>query len=82
MRRFLATLLVVAVFATTFWLSFLYAPDAQAIKCGYETTYYSDATYTTQVGVETWLPQACGCFYSIDGTTTVYKITVGRSCIW
>jgi len=82
MRRLLIAALVVAIFAATFWLGFLHAPDAQAIKCNFETTYYSDATHTTVVGQEIWLPQACGCFYSSSGTTSSYKVTTGSSCIW
>lgn len=42
-------------------------------RCGTETRYYSDSSYTTQVGAMTYTPESCGCTLSSWGNITFYR---------
>jgi len=83
MRRILAAALVAAVFATAFWLGFVVAPDAEAggqNRCGTQIKYYSDATYTTQIGLDVWRPESCNCFYHGWGSPSPWRVILPATC--
>jgi hypothetical protein len=68
-RIILAALLIVglaAVFAAT------PPSQAQSMRCGTEFIYYSDSTYSCQVGLRGWLPLDCGCASYGWGSVTPY----------
>lgn len=72
-RRPLLALVLALCLAVTF-LALHPVSQAQAqTRCGNEFYYYSDATYTCQVGYEVW---DCDCYYSSWGYRTVYRIIV------
>jgi hypothetical protein len=73
-RALLAVLLIAAAFVVT-------APQSASAIAGGNTycEYYSDGTYTTQVG---WCgPDCCGNF-SCSGEQTKYKICGAFNCVW
>ena len=61
-----------------FTLALLALPSrSRADRCGNEFDYYSDATYSCQVGMRTW---GCNCEYSSWGSTSPYRIIVSLGC--
>jgi hypothetical protein len=53
---------------------------AQIERCGHEIDYYSDATFTHFVGMQTWLPTNCACQYFHSGTFTSFRIITTSIC--
>jgi hypothetical protein len=58
------------------------APAALAVteRCGHEIDYYSDATYTHLVGMQTWLPTTCACQYFHSGTFSRFSKVILSVC--
>jgi len=71
--RMVALVLALATLAVV--LGFAVPEPVAAVNCGTETIFYSDASHTTQVGLQGWRWPKCGCgFYSI-GSTSPYSVT-------
>jgi hypothetical protein len=75
-RRLLLALALIVTLAATFLAA---PPPAQAVfsRCANEFFYYSDGTYTNQVGYEVW---DCDCTYSSWGTRTSYRVINSLNC--
>jgi hypothetical protein len=70
--------LVLALATLAVVLGFAVPEPVEAVNCGTETVYFSDASHTTTVGVQGWRWAKCGCgFYSI-GSTSPYSLTGPR----
>jgi len=73
-------LLIMLVIALTTSIILLVPAKADAICCGRRITehYYSDATYTTQVG--TCIDNECTGTYTCTGTQTIYERDTSICC--
>lgn len=81
MRRTLTVAVVLAVFVVAFAVGTLSAPVAEAAtKCGTQFKFYSDSSYTTQVGAMVWWPESCSCYFHSWGTLTVYRVVEDATC--
>ena len=73
-RRLLLALALCLTLAATFLAA---PPPTEAVQCGTEFDYYSDATYTEVGGSEVW---NCQCSHSSWGIRTAYRVTVPPNC--
>jgi hypothetical protein len=73
-------LLIMLLIALTASIVILVPAKAYAACCGWRTTerYYSDATFTTQVG--TCIDDECAGTYTCTGTQTAYETATQTCC--
>jgi hypothetical protein len=79
-RRTLVTCLVLAALASGAFLALAPSPAAATSRCGIEYHYFSDATYTLQVGYQGLTPITCGCRNFKVGTTSRFIRTDTAGC--
>ena len=74
--RVISLVLMLATLAVV--LGFADPEPVAAVNCGTETVYYSDASFTTIVGVQGWRWPKCGCQFYSFGSTSPYSVTGPR----
>lgn len=72
--RFRSRVVAFGLMLAALTLILLLPSDGAAIPCGYRYTYYSDASYTTVVGVSGTYSSFCGCGLYQMGATSSYRI--------
>jgi hypothetical protein len=65
--------LVLALASLALVLGFAGPEPVAALNCGTETVYYSDASFTVQVGLRGWHWARCGCQPYGWGVTSPYS---------
>lgn len=68
-----SVLLALGLVVVALCLGLLGPAESEAVPCGFEWRYYSDGTYSVQVGAAGNLPHECGCSTYSWGQTTLYK---------
>ena len=53
---------------------------ASADRCGTEIYYYSDASYSEEIGMRGWLPYECGCWSYGWGSISPYRLYYDAVC--
>ncbi len=77
----LVTCLLLSALAVAALLAAAPAPAQAATgKCGSEIHYYSDSTFTHQVGLRGWLPFNCGCQAYSSGTISSFSRVLSSVC--
>lgn len=82
-RPVLVTLSALLALAVVFVVVFFAAPEVGAdprTKCGTQYDYYSDASYSTLVGVRGYTDEACGCQLYGWGSISLYRIFSEVGC--
>jgi hypothetical protein len=80
-RKSFTACAALALLAGAAFLAATPAPaHAATMKCGSEAHYYSDATFTTQVGVRGWLPRNCNCTAYGSGSTSAFVKVLSSVC--
>ena len=82
-RPVLVTLTALLALAVVFVVVFFTAPELGAdptTKCGTQYDYYSDATYSTLIGVRGYTDEACGCQLYGWGSLSFYRIFSEVGC--
>lgn len=75
-RPALITLTALLALAVAFGVALFAAPELGAgptTKCGTQYDYYSDASYTTLIGVRGYTYEACGCQLYGWGSLSFYR---------
>ncbi len=76
-----SALLGLSLTAAALALALLLPVESQAIPCNFEYRYYSNSSYTTQVGAAGNRPTLCGCTSYSWGSVTQWRKSGTSFCI-
>jgi hypothetical protein len=79
-RKTLRTCLQLAILAGVVIFALAPSPAAAAARCGFLTRYFSDATYSLQIGYQGLTPSSCGCREFDVGKTSRFMRTETSFC--
>jgi len=67
--------------AIPFVTAMLVPAESEALPCNYEYRYYSNSSYTLQIGAQGNRPLSCGCTSYKWGQLSAYRLSGSSSCL-